>query len=131
MTLPFTLPDWLPDWAFLLLAIPALLFLFAFLLMPFSVFGVKPRLEAMEAQLDTLTEELRNLTLSARGLGGRSFAEDPGPFDLPGFAQPKRAEPPPEPSRAPPPPEPFAARRERPEARLSPRPGRRSEPRLD
>ncbi len=63
MTLPFTLPDWLPVWAFLLLALPVLLYVLLFLLMPFSVFGVKARLEGLEAQVDALHEDVRNLSL--------------------------------------------------------------------
>ena len=76
MNLPFSLPDWLPGWAFLLLALPALLYLLAFLLMPFSVFGVKARLEAVEAQLDAMTEELRNLAPQRGWLVGPTNCED-------------------------------------------------------
>lgn len=61
MTLPFTLPDWLPWWAPILLLVPTLLWGLAFLFMPFSVIGVKGRLEAMEAQLEELHSELRGL----------------------------------------------------------------------
>jgi len=137
MNLPFTLPDWLPAWAFLLLAIPALLFVLAFLLMPFSVFGVKARLEAVEAQLDALAEELRNLNFRARGIAGRGFADDGDSFDLPNFGRQKSAQPfvneprsaPPVP---PPPLTPAVAPRDKPGApRLPQRPARRTEPRLD
>jgi hypothetical protein len=141
MNLPFALPDWLPAWAFLLLAIPALLFLLAFLLMPFSVFGVKARLETIESQLDAVQEELRNLNLRARGVGGRPFADDGDAFDpLPNFGKLKssqqayteaRTTPP-----VPPPPlTPLVDRRDGP--RLPQRfeggrpPPRRNEPRLD
>ncbi len=61
MNLPFTLPDWLPWWAPILLLVPALLWALAFLFMPFSVIGLKGRLEAMEAQLEELHSELRGL----------------------------------------------------------------------
>ncbi|OYV59506.1 MAG: hypothetical protein B7Z71_07950, partial [Acidocella sp. 21-58-7] len=61
MILPFTLPDWLPAWAFLLAALPVLLYVLVFLIMPFSVFGVKARLEAIETQLDSLHDEIRYL----------------------------------------------------------------------
>ncbi len=134
MNLPFTLPDWLPDWAFLLLAIPALLFALAFLVMPFSVFGVKARLEAMEAQLDTVAEELRNLNLRARGVTGRGFADDAEPFDLPNFGRPKTPPPSFENVRpsVPPPITPVVEPRDRqPAPRLPQRPTRRTEPRLD
>lgn len=54
MTLPFTLPDWLPWWVPILFLVPALLYALAFLFMPFSVIGVKSRLEAVEARLDEI-----------------------------------------------------------------------------
>jgi hypothetical protein len=136
MNLPFTLPDWLPAWAFLLLAIPALLFVLAFLLMPFSVFGVKARLEAVEAQLDTLAEELRNLNFRARGITGRGFADDGESFDLPNFGRPRPAQPAADEPRTapvpPPPMTPVVTSRDKPGApRLPQRPARRTEPRLD
>ena len=138
MDLPFALPDWLPNWAFLLLAIPALLFLLAFLLMPFSVFGVKARLEAIESQLDAVQEELRNLNLRARGVGGRAFADDGDAFDpLPNFgklksSQQSHGETRTAPPIPPPPLTPMVDRRDRPDVpRLPQRPARRSEPRLD
>jgi hypothetical protein len=138
MNLPFALPDWLPAWAFLLLAIPALLFVLAFVLMPFSVFGVKARLETIESQLDAVQEELRNLNLRARGVGGRAFTDDADTFDqLPNFgtlksSQKTYSEPVAAPPIPPPPLTPIVERRDRPEApRLPPRPARRTEPRLD
>ncbi len=141
MNLPFSLPDWLPAWAFLLLAIPALLFLLAFLLMPFSVFGVKARLETIESQLDSVQEELRNLNLRARGVGGRAFVDDGDAFDpLPNFGKLKSSqqaytETQTAPPIPPPPLTPVVDRRDAP--RLPQRfdggrpPSRRSEPRLD
>ena len=54
MTLPFTLPDWLPWWVPIVLLVPALLYVLAFLFMPFSVIGVKSRLEVIEARLDEI-----------------------------------------------------------------------------
>ena len=45
LNLPFALPVWLPGWAIVLVALPVLLWGLAFLMMPFSVFGVKLRLE--------------------------------------------------------------------------------------
>jgi hypothetical protein len=59
MSLPFTLPDWLPWWVPLAALLPALLYGLVFLLMPFSVIGVKGRLEAIEARLDEIQAELR------------------------------------------------------------------------
>jgi hypothetical protein len=63
MTLPFTLPDWLPWWVPIVLLVPALLYALAFLFMPFSVIGVKGRLEVIEARLDEIQGEIRHLAL--------------------------------------------------------------------
>lgn len=63
MTLPFTFPSWMPDWLGLILLLVGLLYVLAMLVMPFSVFGVKSRLEAIEEQLDQVQEELRILTM--------------------------------------------------------------------
>ena len=61
--MPFDLPAWLPWWVPLALLLPALLYALAFLFMPFSVIGVKSRLEAMEARMDELQNEIRHLAL--------------------------------------------------------------------
>jgi hypothetical protein len=63
MELPFSLPPWMPPWVGIAILVPALLFLLAFVLMPFSVFGVKGRLEGVEARLDEIQGEIRALTL--------------------------------------------------------------------
>jgi hypothetical protein len=136
-TLPFTLPDWLPAWAFLLLALPVLLWLLAFLIMPFNVFGVKSRLESLEAQVDGLQDELRLAAMRANGVLPRTRGDD---YDeVPNFNRVKSAQAKydpkydPVPSIPPPLPAPLTPvpRREEPAARLPPRPGRRMEPRLD
>ncbi len=126
MNLPFTLPDWLPAWAFLLLALPALLYLFVFLLMPFSVFGVKARLETLETQLEAIQEELRNL--SSRTPGAAPLSRLDEDYDVPNFGLLKssRARDVAAPAPAP---MPMAAPRER-IAPAPPRP-KRMEPRLD
>jgi hypothetical protein len=68
MTLPFslgaiTLPDWMPWWLPLLLAIPALLYALLLLSVPFSVFGLRTRLEGIEDRLDEIQGEIRSLSL--------------------------------------------------------------------
>ena len=63
MNLPFVLPDWLPWWVPVLLLIPLLLYILAFLFMPFSVIGIKGRLDVLEAHLDELHQEIRHLAL--------------------------------------------------------------------
>src|SRR4051794_22744893 len=63
MSLPFALPDWVPWWVPLVLLLPALLYTLAFLFMPFSVIGVKARLEVVEARLDEIQHEIRRLAL--------------------------------------------------------------------
>lgn len=68
MTLPFSLgtvplPDWMPPWLPLLLAIPALLYALLLLSVPFSVFGLRPRLDAIDERLDEIQGEIRALSL--------------------------------------------------------------------
>ncbi len=63
MTLPFNLPLWLPWWLPLVLLVPTLLWILAFLLVPFSVIGVKSRLDGVEARLDEIQAEIRTLSL--------------------------------------------------------------------
>jgi hypothetical protein len=53
----------LPDWVGLVLLLIGLLVVLAYVLMPFSVFGVKGRLETIEAQLDEIQTEIRSLAL--------------------------------------------------------------------
>ena len=146
MTLPFALPDWFPGWLFIALLIPALLWFLAFLMVPFNVFGVKARLEALEAALDELNEEFRVSQMRATGIVAPTTRSTEFYDDVPHFSQLKRSRmeepvsaPPPTPAR-PPIPTPtshssFTAReslapRERPTAAPPPRP-RRTEPRLD
>ncbi len=60
---PLTLPDWLPWWMAVAIIVPGVLFLLAFVLMPFSVLGVKGRLDLIEARLDEIQGEIRALVL--------------------------------------------------------------------
>jgi len=79
MTSPLPLPDWVPWWVHLAILIAMLLFGLMFLLMPFAVFGVKGRLELLDARLDEIQGEIRSLSLrlpeqgqeDAMSLGGR------------------------------------------------------------
>lgn len=63
MNLPIAFPDWVPWWVPLVLLVPALLYALAFLFMPFSVIGLKSRLEVIEARLDEIQNEIRHLSL--------------------------------------------------------------------
>jgi hypothetical protein len=137
-TLPFTLPDWLPAWAFLLAALPVLLYALAFIIMPFSVFGVKARLEGLESQLDAIQEDLRHLMSRARAQSRGGYADDDDYDTLPQFNRLKSARASTAaPQAAPPPipPAPISAgtdpREKYASPRLPQRPGRRTEPRLD
>ena len=144
------LPDWLPWWVPLVLLLPTLLWALSFLFMPFSVFGVKSRLEVIEARLDEIQNEIRHLALRLPPPGGRSSLEyddvyAPRPLE-PRVADRIMSRPPipparhdlynapdPQPSgdsemedRPPPPPNARPARRNEPLARPA-----RAEPRLD
>jgi hypothetical protein len=82
MNLPFPLPDWLPWWAPVAVLVPVLLYLLVFLVMPFSVFGLKGRLDGIEARLDEIQGEIRTLVLrlpELRGSGSvaSSWADPP------------------------------------------------------
>jgi hypothetical protein len=75
----FSLPDWMPWWAQLLLVITIILLALAFMMMPFSVFGIKPRLDALEARMDEIQGEIRALSLRLPEPGRRpaqGFAEE-------------------------------------------------------
>jgi hypothetical protein len=63
MSLPIAFPDWVPWWVPFVLLLPALLYALAFFFMPFSVIGVKNRLEVLEARLDEIQNEIRHLSL--------------------------------------------------------------------
>ncbi len=61
--MPFDFPDWMPWWLQLCVIVAGLLLMLALAFMPFSVFGVKARLEAVEARLDEIQHEIRSLSL--------------------------------------------------------------------
>jgi len=120
LTRALTIPG-LPDWAGLVVLGVLVVVALAYLLMPFSVFGVKGRLDAIEAQLDEIQTEIRTLALRLPepGRGRRPPVEDD-------WAEPpvtaRRAEPEPPPRVTPPVPPPATW----PESRTG-----RSEPRVD
>ena len=66
----------LPDWTGLVALLLLLLAGLAYLLMPFSVFGLKGRLDSIEAQLDELQAEIRSLSLQLSGAPRRAVTED-------------------------------------------------------
>ena len=143
MTMPITLPDWVPWWVPLLLLLPALLYALVFLIMPFSVIGVKSRLETIEARLDELQHEIRHLALRLPAAAREADFEEvyaPRPTERRPAAEPAIARPPIPPAaydlpedqadtpddRAPPP------AHARPIRRSEPRPGSaRTEPRVN
>lgn len=132
MTMPFPVPDWLPWWVPLVLLLPALLYVLTFLFMPFSVIGVKGRLDVLEARLDEIQNEIRHLALRLPDTGE--------PVDFEEIFNPEPAveqRSAPVMSRPPIPPATHELRREEPKVgrpppqpQPPPRPSRR-EPRLD
>jgi hypothetical protein len=108
----------LPEWTGVAALLALLLVALAYLLMPFSVFGVKGRLDALEAQLDEIRDEIRGLSIRLSDGPRRPAAEDwvdpPRMRNAAAEAQPPRATPPiPPPASWPDPP-----RGGRPEPRL-------------
>lgn len=96
MTSPLPLPDWVPWWVHLVILLAALLFGLLFLLMPFSVFGVKARLEGVEARLDEIQGEIRSLALRLPEPGGMDdlYASPDGELLRPPIPPaPRRGEP--------------------------------------
>lgn len=79
---------WFPWWAQLLAGVILLGLGVAYLLMPFSVFGVKPRLEEIELQLGEIRAELRVIAMRLSG------------DDVPRPARPTEFAPPPQPAPA-------------------------------
>jgi hypothetical protein len=95
MPIPFTFPDWMPWWLQLIAVVVAILFGLAFLFMPFSVFGVKSRLEAVEARLDEIQGEIRSLALRLPEPGRGAGLDDDGVvLRAAAPIQPVRAQPP-------------------------------------
>ena len=79
MQFPFTLPGWVPPWVGFAVLVVAVLFLLAFMLMPFSVFGLKGRLDTVEARLDEIQGEIRSLILRLPEPGRTDYEPDVEP----------------------------------------------------
>lgn len=101
MNLPVTFPDWVPPWVPLALLVPCLLFALAFLFMPFSVIGLKGRLDAIEARLDEIQGEIRSLSLRIPERAARAHFDElytappPPPEPIPEIApEPSYVRPP-------------------------------------
>ena len=102
MTLPFAFPDWMPWYLQLIVVVAAILAGLAFLAMPFSVFGLKSRLDTLESRLDDIQSDLRTLTQ-------RLPEPARGPYDAPAILRAATATPPRETAPPPPPPIPPTA----------------------
>jgi hypothetical protein len=81
MSMPFALPPWLPWWVPILVLVPAILYALLFLLMPFSVIGVKGRLDVIEARLDELQGEIRTLSLRLGEPARHAYRPDEDAYD--------------------------------------------------
>jgi hypothetical protein len=92
MTSPLPLPDWVPWWVHLAIILVVLLFGLLFLLMPFSVFGTKARLEGIEARLDEIQGEIRSLAMRLPELAYEDDSDEDGRYARPPIP-PRRAEP--------------------------------------
>lgn len=109
----------MPSWVGFVLLLAIFVSALALLAMPYSVFGVKSRLDAIEAEISDLRAEIRALVRQPPPVAtpARAVEED-------WVAPPSRAQRPPEEPRMAPPVLPPPARAERPSRG-------RSEPRLD
>jgi hypothetical protein len=76
MSSPFSFPDWMPWWMQLVLLLGGILVFLALLLMPFSVFGLKGRLDTIEVRLDEIQGEIRTLALRLPEPGRRGYYEE-------------------------------------------------------
>jgi hypothetical protein len=64
------IPDWLPGWVPALLVSAAALYALVLLAMPFSVFGLKGRLDDIEGQLDEISARLDDIQMALRAGAG-------------------------------------------------------------
>lgn len=117
----------LPDWANLVIVVLGLMIALAWVLMPFSVFGVKGRIEAVEARLDVIHEDIRQLNVRMAQSGARAGPDFAMPAEAPTLRRPSPA--PPEPQMAPPiPPPPMMPERSARPVPAPPPPAGRAEP---
>lgn len=79
MTSPLPLPDWVPWWVHLVILLALLFVAVMFALMPFSVFGTKARLEAIDSRLDEIQAEIRSLSLRLPEISDDEEDGPPGP----------------------------------------------------
>ncbi len=59
----FQLPAAVPWWLLLIAIIPVALYALLFLAVPFSVFGLKGRIDALEARLEDMHADIRSVAL--------------------------------------------------------------------
>lgn len=74
------IPDWLPGWVPALLVSAAALYALVLLAMPFSVFGLKGRLDDIEGQLDEISARLDDIQMALRAGAERPPARAPEPM---------------------------------------------------
>jgi hypothetical protein len=70
------LPDWLPGWAVGLIVAVGALYALLLLAMPFSVFGLKGRLDEIEARLDDLHGDAQAILRRLPAVRGEPIPED-------------------------------------------------------
>jgi len=78
-----SLPDWAPGWLGPVLVILGALFALAFLLMPFTVFSLKSRLEQIELKLEDIHADLQALAAAEPSGIVRSHYAWPDPAQAP------------------------------------------------
>lgn len=76
MIVPTPLPEWVPAWVQLAALVILLLVALLFLAVPFSVIGLKGRLDGIEARLDEVQAEIRNLSLRLPEAGEAGYSPD-------------------------------------------------------
>lgn len=105
MTSPLPLPAWVPWWVHLAILLVLLFLALMYLLMPFSVFGLRSRLEAIDARLDEIQGEIRSLAMRLPDAAPYHDYEEevrvrPRPGARPPVAPPSRPPIPPPPARS-------------------------------